>query len=86
VVKRGLTADLIHLAAIVELRDQGYRGETFERTTFNKLETEWQQQKEEEHNAAFGVPADGGHMEASGQEFAFGTQSGLQVVKPKKGD
>jgi hypothetical protein len=39
-IKEGLTADLIHVAAIMDLRAVGYWSETFARTSIKKLEDE----------------------------------------------
>jgi hypothetical protein len=46
-IKRGLTADIVHVAAIMELRALGYRDDTLERTTYESLRGRMRRENEE---------------------------------------
>lgn len=48
-IKKGFTADLIHVAAIMDLRDVGYRQETFIRKSMKYVEDQGAKREAEEN-------------------------------------
>jgi hypothetical protein len=54
-IKNGLTADLIHLAAIVDLRRLGYVNQTLTRESLSTIEERYEKQHEEDLRAMMRV-------------------------------